>query len=180
MILANAGLPMIALAWPWAFFLILPIVAIEIWASRRSPGTLPARARSICVANIISTIAGWPLAWWIMVFIQMNVIPGGGGVYGLSTPLGAIASVTLQAAWLIPYEQDLYWMIPAAGAFLMIPFFLMSVLIEDLVHRFGLSDFSSTDRRKLTWISNLWSYGFLISLFLIWLAYSVATHTPKT
>ena len=99
---------MIAFARAWAFFLILAIPSIEIRAGRRSPGTLPARVRSICVAKIISTISDWPLAWCIMVFLQMHFIPGEGGIYGFFTQLGAIAFLTLQAAWLIPYEEDLY------------------------------------------------------------------------
>ena len=170
---------MIALSWPWAYILLIPIIAIETWATRRYGIPLVIRLRSVSIANIVSTIIGWPIAWWIMVSFQMYVLPGGGGAYGLSTPFGVIASVTLQAAWLIPYEEDLYWMVPAAATFLMIPFFFISVLIEDQVHRFGAPDLYSPQRRKLTWTANLWSYGFLVSLFLIWLAGSFLTHQPK-
>lgn len=179
MFLANAGLPMLTLAWPLAFLLIIPIVAIEAWASRGLTLPLSRRIASISVANVVSTLVGWPIAWWCLVALQMHVIPGGGGAYGLSTQFGIIASVSLQAAWLIPYEDDIYWMVPAACAFLMVPFFLASVIIEDQIHRFGFSDLSSSARRKLTWKVNLWSYGFLISLFLFWLAWSLVMHTPQ-
>ena len=170
---------MIALSWPWAYILIIPIIAIETRATRRFDVSRARRLRSVSIANIISTIIGWPIAWLIMFSFQMYVIPGGDGTYGLSTPFGVIASVTLQAALLMPYEDDLYWMVPSASAFLMVPFFFISVLIEDQVHKFGTPDLDSSQRKKLTWTANLWSYGFLVSLFLLWLAWSLLMHEPK-
>jgi hypothetical protein len=176
MIIADAGLPMLMLAWPWAFLLIFPIVIIEAFSSQWFGTPLRKRLTSIFVANIVSTIAGWPLAWWIMVGLQMKIIPGGGGVYGLNTTLGKIASVTLQSAWLLPYEDSMYWMVPAASAFLMIPFFLMSVILEDQTLMYALPDLTTRERRKSVWKANILSYCLLLLIFFIWLAYALITH----
>jgi hypothetical protein len=68
-----------------------------------------------------------------------------------------VAAVTVQAPWLIPYEDQFYWMIPAASLFLMLPFFLVSVLTERYVL---LSWWPGLDRRNLTrsvWLANVLS-----------------------
>jgi hypothetical protein len=58
------------------------------------------------------------------------MISGGGQAWGLDTPLDRLAAVTLQAPWLVPYQGQLSWMIPAASITLLIPFLVASVLIE--------------------------------------------------
>jgi len=82
-------------------------------------------------ANLWSTFLGIPLAWLIQVVAQMT--SGGGAAWGLDTPLTRLAAVTLQSAWLVPYERDLYWMIPVASFVLLIPCFVASVVTESLV-----------------------------------------------
>jgi hypothetical protein len=36
----------------------------------------------------------------------------------------------LSAAWLVPYENQLHWLIPAATLVLLVPYFFVSVLVE--------------------------------------------------
>jgi len=176
-IFADAGLPMIALAWPWIFVLLAPIILIEVLTAQLPKDfTLKQKIVGIGFANIVSTLVGWPIAWFILVILQIFVIPGGGGAYGINTPLGAIASVTLQSAWLIPYEDQFYWMVPAATAFLMIPFFAISVLSEGLILRACLPGLEPKQRKRAVWRANLFSYGFLIACALAWLAQGLVEH----
>jgi hypothetical protein len=175
--LANAGVPMLFLAFPAAFYLLIPVVAVELFAARRITDiTFARKFVGVASANLVSTLAGWPLMWYIMMLLQMYVIPGGGGAYGLFTPLRAIASVTLQAAWLIPYEEELYWMVPTAAMVLMVPAFFVSVPIERIVLRFVWRQEPVPQRKHFVWRANLCSYALLIAIGCSWLVYSAVDH----
>lgn len=74
-----------------------------------------------------------------------------------------IYGVTVQAAWLLPYESQLYWMIPAAYVILMIPFFFVSYWIELQVnYGFIKSKIDLDDLKKIVCNANLRSYAFLM------------------
>jgi hypothetical protein len=60
---------------------------------------------------------------------------GGGSAHGLRTLSAKLLAVTWQSPWLIPYEDDLVWMVPAAALCLLVPFFFASVYIEYQVAR---------------------------------------------
>ena len=96
-IFANTGVPMLMLASPAAFYLLIPVIGIESWAARRVAGvSVPRKFVGVAVANAISTLAGWPLMWWALAVLQIKLIP-----CGLPWPeslLGQIASVTLESA----------------------------------------------------------------------------------
>jgi hypothetical protein len=172
-ILANAGVPMLMLAFPAAFFLLIPVIAIEWWIVRPLAGITPTgKIVGIAVANAISTLAGWPLTWIALAALQIKLDP-----HGLSwsdSPIQKIASVTLEAAWLIPYsETDLYWKVPTAAMVLMIPAFFVSILLERCVLRFFWSNEPSTDLKRFVWRANICSYALLIVFGLIWLLYAI-------
>lgn len=175
--LADAGIPMIALAVPAALFSIIPIIALEFWMTRNIDHVGPKRRLLVvAVANGLSTLAGWPLLWIVLATIQLFVIPGGSGCYGLNTFWGALASVTLQAPWLIPYESDLFWMIPTASLVLLIPAFFVTIMIEGCVLRSGWPQVDALERQRFLWKSNLASYALLITIDLGWLVYAVTSH----
>lgn len=131
---ANAGVPMIFLAMPALGLSIIPIIIIEaIFLSKKLELTTSSAFKATTISNLVSTIVGIPLTWLLLVLIQM--LAGGGGAFGLDTMLGKVLSVTLQAAWLIPYESELHWMIPVAGLVLLVPFFFASWWSEYLVSK---------------------------------------------
>ncbi|WP_444938922.1 hypothetical protein [Microbulbifer sp. JMSA002] len=122
---ANAGVPMLFLAMPTFLVSLVPIIAIEtLYISKGMTLPLVQSLKTVSISNVASTIIGIPLAWLLLVLIQL--VTGGGGVYGIDSLMGKILAVTWQAPWLIPYEEDLNWMIPAAGLILLIPFFFAS------------------------------------------------------
>jgi hypothetical protein len=84
-----------------------------------------------------------------------------GTARGLGTLGARVYSVTIQSPWLIPYEHDLRWMVPAALAVFAIPCFAVSVLVEAPINHLGLSDFPRKTIWKVTAKSNLLSYLFL-------------------
>jgi len=131
---ANAGVPMIFLIMPALGLSIVPIIFIEaIYLSKKLELNFYSAAKTTTISNLVSTVVGVPLTWLFLVLIQ--IFAGGGGAFGLDTVLGKVLSVTFQAAWLIPYESDLHWMIPVAGLVLLIPFFFASWWSEYLVSK---------------------------------------------
>lgn len=173
-ILADAGVPMLMLVFPAAFFLLVPIVAIETWVARRvSPVSAERRFLGVLLANAVSTIVGWPLTWIVLALLQLFVIPGGQSGYNFPPPFGAIASVTLQSAWLMPYEDQLYWMVPTAAMVLLVPAFFVTILTERFVFRFFWRETIAKDRKSFVWSANIASYGLLYAAGLAWLLYSI-------
>jgi hypothetical protein len=114
-------------------------------------------------ANLVSTLVGIPVTWGILVFLQL--ITGAGAGWGLETPLQKVLAVTVQSPWLIPYEGDLDWMVPAAAAVLCVPFFFMSVWCENVVARGLVEKSLRPNVWQWAWLANSLSYG-LILLFL--------------
>jgi len=173
-ILADAGVPMIMLVVPAAFFLVVPIIAVETWIARRvSPVSPKRRFLGVLYANVVSTIVGWPLTWIVLVLLQLFVIPGGQSGYNFRSPFGAIASVTLQAAWLMPYEDQLYWMVPTAAMVLLVPAFFVTILTEGFVLRVFWREAGSKERKSFVWTANIASYGLLYAALLVSLLYSI-------
>ncbi|MDO5552374.1 MAG: hypothetical protein Q4G68_01310 [Planctomycetia bacterium] len=163
MFFANAGIPMIALTLPPMVLLIIPVILIEFWVARKRIVCETNRRKlvSLTVANLLSTFIGWPIAW-ILCTIASLLVTSGGEAYGLESPFGIFMSVVVQAPWLVPYEEDLIWMIPVAMVVLMIPFFFVSVFSERWILYFFLKNETRQNIRSLTFRANLWSYAFLI------------------
>ena len=135
--------------------------------------------RAATIANLASTIIGFPFVWFAMVVVQM--LAGGGGVSNLTEPWFSIYSVTAQAAWLIPYEDKLYWMVPTAMLVLLVPTFFMSVFIERFLYLRCLRAVApNANFQKSSWKLNLASYAFLSTMGFILLAYALLTHTKTS
>ena len=157
---ANAGVPMIFLAMPALGLSIIPIIIIEaMFLSKKLELTTTSAFKTTTISNLVSTIVGIPLTWLLLVLIQM--LAGGGGAYGLDTTLGKVLSVTLQAAWLIPYESDLHWMIPVAGLVLLVPFFFASWWSEYFVTKKMLKEHSAQRVKIVVRNANIITYALL-------------------
>ena len=160
-----------------SWILALPIViAVEAFLCRRWLEVPWKRAwLGAGVANAISTLAGFPILWiaWVVVLISAR----GDGVPKLAEPWCSIYAVTVQAAWLLPDEDRLYWMIPTAGMVLLIPAFFVTVLIEKWVYR---RTFRESQRAAFvtnaTWRMHFITYGLLLFAGLCLLVSSLATH----
>ncbi len=134
MILANIGLPMIFVELPFLAVALLPVAGLEA-AVYRWRLSVPWRQSlwGALRANLWSTFAGVPVAWLVQVVGQIAV--GGGSAWGLNTPLDRLAAVTVQSAWLIPYQGEFGWMVPAASLCLLVPCLLVSVGMEQWLLR---------------------------------------------
>ena len=155
------------------------IIALEAWLSRRWLSVSWKEAwKWASIANAASTVVGFPILWVGLVFVQMLV--GGGRVPNLAEPWFSVYTVTVQAAWLLPFEDRLYWMIPTACTVLLLPAFFVTVFIERWIYQraFGKNQ-ESNGVTSATWKMHLVSYGFLAAAGLCLLGSSVASHKSQ-
>lgn len=164
--LADAGVPMLIIVWPASWMLLFAIIPVESFVAHRLLHIGWKKSfLAVTVANLASTLLGIPITWLLLVGLQM--VLGGGGAYGLETDMNKILAVTLQSPWLIPYEQDLSWMIPAAAAVLCVPFLFMSVVVEYFVVRRFIAREDWRLVWRWSWIANAITYGLIISGILV-------------
>jgi hypothetical protein len=172
--LANAGVPMIAIVYPGMGIMLLPVIALEVVVLRRRLGSpLRRTAIMVTVSNLVSTVVGVPLTWAALVAGQ--AVTGGGGSAGppFDTVAGKVLAVTWQAPWMMPYESDMYWMVPVAALVLLVPFFFVSWLIEYQVSRLFMRGTERAALRHAVLVANLVSYALLAGVTLVALAVSV-------
>jgi hypothetical protein len=81
-LLANTGVPMIAVQLPVMAIALLPIVLVEAAIYLRLGGTSWSSAwRGSLLANAVSTFIDIPIAWFVQLMILMLV--GGGSAWGM-------------------------------------------------------------------------------------------------
>ncbi|HPT07698.1 MAG TPA: hypothetical protein PLO85_06120 [Candidatus Omnitrophota bacterium] len=169
---ADMGAPMIFITLPMLIIGLIPIIFLETFVLLKIMRIdFKAALKTSAFMNGISTIIGIPLTWVLLVLLQM--FTGGGAAYGLQTPLKKFLAVTWQAPWLIPYESDLYWMIPAASLVLLIPFFFASYFVEAIIARRMQKSLDTGLLKKSVFVANVVSYAILFVLTLAWLLVSL-------
>ena len=165
---ANIGVPMIAVFLPALWLSLVPVIFVEAWVIARWLPLTPRRAVSgAAIGNVLSTLIGIPVMW---MFLATGQLVLAGTARGLSSIGAKTYAVTVQAPWLIPYEEDLKWMIPTALIVLAVPAYALSVLIE---WRCLLPFVDQTHKAKTLRVvatANAASYAALALLFAIVLA----------
>ena len=176
---ANVGVPMIFITFPGMLLALLPIIAIE--SKVLGPIFRLEKIRIVkftAISNSVSTILGIPLAW----FVHTLLLIGFGYTFSVLLPdinlfsgsyIPLALSVTLGAAWLAPLENHIYWMVPAASLFLLIPYFFASWYIEYRVYLRLIKTVEKSLCRSATLRANLVSYSFLAIVAVIWLITSI-------
>ncbi len=177
MILANVGIPMIFWQLPVATVALIPVVVLETCVvSRLLKHPFIDTARLVFFANLFSTFVGIPITWIAM--LALNIVTTGGSVHGFDTPFDAFRSVVLQASWLVPYENDLVWLVPSATIVLLIPYYLASVKAEHWFLKTRITSTTPAVLSRAVWLSNAASYGCLLLYSIYWLATSIGTLAP--
>jgi hypothetical protein len=162
--------------FPAMVLALIPIVLLESFVlSRVLKRNAASLVTSATTANVVSTIIGIPLTWVALVLLQWGT--GGDTFHQFPRPLENFLAVTWQAPWLLPYEDQLYWMVPVASLFLLVPFFFASYFIEaPIVSRFQ-RQIPKAQVRAAVFRANVASYAGLAVFNLAWLAWALA-HTP--
>jgi hypothetical protein len=169
---ADVGIPMLALMWPPAWLLLIVIVPVEAYFARRIlaldwRGALALSAR----ANLVSTLVGIPLTWLALALVEFGT---GYVIYllrlgdGDTSPLVQRAvAITVLAPWLGPGNSLSPWIVPAAAAYLCIPFFFASVFIENRVARRRLGRLGAPLVRRWSWWANGFSYSVIFVVLVV-------------
>jgi hypothetical protein len=171
---ANAGVPMIFLSYPVMLIALLPVIFIETSIFKKVV-TLPYKNALVSngVANAISTLAGFPLAWGFLLAIEL-ITTGGSCGPGFSTLPKSIITVIVEAAWLCPHEDHLYWLVPTAFIISLIVAFFISLLIEYYINKRFHKDQDKGRIRKAVYLANISSYALLVSLSVGYLVFSIS------
>ena len=160
------GLHMVFLSWPGMGLALLPAILIEtLFLARRLTLRVAQVMPAVSVSNMLSTGIGIPITWLVLTLVQFTT--GGGYAYGLDSLSAKFLAVTWQAPWLLPYEPELYWMIPGSMLTLLVPYFFMTWAVEYRVMKRRLL----IDRALLVravGLANLLTYSMLMLLVGVW------------
>jgi len=170
---ADVGLPMLAVMWPPAWLLLLAIVPVEGYFARRILSLDWRSALGLSLrANLVSTLVGIPLTWFVLLLVEFGT---GYAVYLLKVDEASVPSavqravaITVLAPWLGPGDGLSAWIVPAAAAYLCIPFFFASVLIENRVALRRLGPLETPRVRKWSWYANGFSYSIIFACLVAW------------
>lgn len=158
---ANVGLPTIIFVWPISWLLLLLVVPIEARVATRILNIPFKKGLGIATrANIISTIAGIPITWLLLVVVELLV---GGGHRSTSGELMStgeqIYHALIEGPWMVADIWAPDWAIPLSIFVMNIPFFFMSVFVEKLaVARYIDNECTAELLEKWSWEANLLSY----------------------
>jgi hypothetical protein len=162
-VLANIGLPMVAVYLPPAWLALVPIIFIEsgygTWRYKFSFGrTLAAQA----TANCLSTLIGIPITWLALVLVEFVVLDQGARF--VPKPVLWVATPVLGAAWLAPVADPGWLVVATAVVILTVVFYLMSVATEGFVIARFFRDIPRNTIRSWMLRANAISYALLLLL----------------
>ncbi len=184
---ADAGIPMLPIAYPVVLLFLLPVIAIEaVYLRLRLGLRWCPTVKEVSIVNAVTLVLGYPLAWGIMFGVQLLLDSAHAGVsrFGIERAANPVLGFlgVLGPAWAWLYPTDLKWPIVVAFVILLLPSFFLSGFVESLVIRhYGMLEFASestTDPIRLSpsgedhflvtkpigravWMANVWSYLFL-------------------
>jgi hypothetical protein len=162
-LVANIGVPMLALLWPAHWWALGPMVFL---AGQLGHQRLQVPRRSVIkaalVANLASTAVAVPLVWLGMLALEIGA---GAALAAFDVPPSSVlrhAAFPLRAAWLDPTEDA--WRVYLAFAILLVPCCLASMFTQYIIARRMLA--GAQPRLLRAWIqsTHLWSYLLLLSV----------------
>jgi hypothetical protein len=163
--LANAGTPMLALAWPAYWIALLPMIAVQAMVLRRLLEIDWPRALKVSTfGNLWSTFLGVPIVWFMLLAVELLAGVVMGALHASRT--WDYILFPLMAAWLGPTQNA--WVVYAAFAVLAIPFCAVAILIEGRVASVVLAGLPAHRVRAAIWRATMWSYVLVVACALVY------------
>ena len=161
---ADAGIPMLMLAWPAYILGLIPVILIESFIGTKDLGVswgevLPVAA----IGNAVSTVVGIPLTWLAMLAIEFVVGYGAGALMPDSDL--QMWLFPFFVAWLPPFDN--IWLFYAAFVLLSVPFCVVSIWVERKVALKRLSSHPPEAVRRWVTHANIWSYSLLVACAIV-------------
>ena len=161
---ADAGIPMLPIAYPVVLLFLVPVIAIESTYLRMKLGTgWWATLKATAIVNAVTLVLGYPLGWLLslvleFLFIGIEFLLFKVGLEHALEQLPAWISVIFFPAWLGPWDKARPILI--AFVVLLIPSFFLSGFVES---RMMLNRLESepSEIKSAVWRANLLSYAFL-------------------
>jgi len=172
---------MIFVQWPLMLCALIPVIIVEALLIRRWVSMSYQDAFvGVTKANLLSTLAGIPIAWLAMLAVEFAVmLPIGLAVetwhWKYNSPFLQAVGFLFSIAWLGPVGKHGYWLIPAAAALLLVPCFYVSVWLERRVCVRAWPDSDPVAVRRGIYRANLASYILLFILACGWVGFELFT-----
>jgi hypothetical protein len=167
---ADAGIPMLALMWPFSWLAFVPVVLIEAHVAARMFGLGHDDALKLALkANAWSTLVGIPATWFLLLLIELLTMWLLAGPPGSPDATMSWILTPLLLAW-IPDSRP--WAVAAIAAGLCVPFYFMSVWVEAWSAR---SRLPATDARRWARRANAITYGLCILVLAVVGLYAAGT-----
>jgi hypothetical protein len=171
-VFANAGVPMIFVTLPSMLCALIPIILIEsLIYSRWLKMTYKKSVICVSVSNTISTIVGIPISWGLLFIIQIFTTDG--STADIGTLSGKIKASVLESAWLSPYGEELYWMVPVAAMVGLVPAYFLSVFIEYNVSKLFFEKHEKSKVKYTVLTANNITYLLLFCLLICYLFFNI-------
>lgn len=171
---ADAGLPMLIITLPLMFFTFIPIVLIEgLILLNYLPISKKLAFQTAFISNLISTFIGIPITWMGLVALEFAIAYSQYYLaktfsFNLDNPfINSLMQITIYSPWLGPNGAS--WIVPAAAAFLLIPFFFVSWFIEYQISKKILKSENPILIKKAVLIGNLFSYAMLEIITVVYI-----------
>jgi hypothetical protein len=176
-LLADVGVPMIFVQWPLMICALLPVIVIEAFVLHKRLRLSYRRAfAGAAQANVISTLAGVPLAWGVMFLLELAtalpiIYAAQKWHWHYESPIFYVLYV-LGMAWTGPAGKSA-WPIALAATLLLVPTFFVSVWLERRFYRRSYPDIDTVAVDGASWFANLTSYTLLFVLACGWVGWEV-------
>ena len=173
---ADAGIPMIALGIPFFILALIPVILIEASIYRKQLGiTFKKSIKGSTLANLSSTLVGYPLSWFVHLGLTMLVayleFRGPAQSNFLSYILFPLTSAVVMS--ISP------WQLCLAGIFGLIPAFFISVPLENNILKKIFNECEPQRVRNSVWQANKITYFILAAiLFVLFLIFFLTFLKP--
>ncbi|HEX5236258.1 MAG TPA: hypothetical protein VFW25_13110 [Silvibacterium sp.] len=181
---ADAGVPMLPLAYPVILVFLAFVILIEaVYVRRRLKSAWWRTLGGTAIANGITMLLGYPLMWLIYLIAELALF----SVLSLaSKPLHLdsipnnfamrLMGTILGAAWMGPRPGQEYWPVLVAFLTLLVPSFFISGWIEAKFLTGPQWLGTGSNSAKIVWQANILSYIFLAIAGCLLLSYQLSHH----
>jgi hypothetical protein len=170
---ADAGVPMLLVAYPVILYFLALVILIEaIYLRLRLRTRWWKTLSGTTIANGVTMLLGYPLMWLIYLVLEFALFAVilAADKSGLTAHLNSapdnlashVIGIVATAAWMGPWPgQQANWPILLAFVVLLIPSFFLSGWIESkfLGHKYWID--ADRNSRRAVWQANILSYVFL-------------------
>ncbi|XCN75371.1 MAG: hypothetical protein Q3M24_11775 [Candidatus Electrothrix aestuarii] len=172
---ANAGIPIVAVQLPFMLSLLVPVILIEAILLRESLSLHWFTATLISFkANLISTVLGCPIAWFLQFFASIPISASLTAFYK-NEILDRLSDLVILASVILPfpaYEGKIFWLIPFGGIVGLLPAYFVTVWFEYPFIRKQAHE-RKVNPKRLMYRVNLFSYALLVGVWGLQLCFNL-------